>query len=432
MRPLVAFLLMMASGLSAHAAPPIALQPLIDAAAPGDVVRLPAGVYAGPVLIDKPLVLDGNGAAVVTGGGTGTIISIKTNGATIQGLRLENSGSSHNDLDAGVHVEGNNNVIRDNVIVDCLFGIDLQQANDNMVLRNTIESKPRDLGVRGDSIRLWYSYRNHVEENVVHNSRDMVVWYSSDNIIARNTVRGGRYALHFMYSKKNWVTQNIYEDNSVGVFLMYSDGVELRGNRIAFNRGPTSMGIGLKESSQVVIADNRIIYCSTGIYLDVSPYQPDTTNRLERNHLDYNAVGILFLSDWSGNEIEGNVFNGNIRQVAVQGRASAQRNRWDGNFWDDYVGFDQDRNGIGDRPYELQAYAGRLWADSPNAGFFRGSPLLGLLDFLAELAPFSEPVLVLRDDRPHMTADVPAPPSSSNEDSGRIDPFGLKERLGRP
>jgi nitrous oxidase accessory protein len=74
--------------------------------------------------------------------------------------------------------------------------------------------------------------------------------------------------------------------------------------------------------------------------------------------------------------------------------------KWEGNFWDTYEGFDHVHPGAGDTPFELYAYADRLWADIPTAGFFRGSPVIETLDFLARLAPFSSPLLILRDPAP--------------------------------
>jgi nitrous oxidase accessory protein len=38
------------------------------------------------------------------------------------------------------------------------------------------------------------------------------------------------------------------------------------------------------------------------------------------------------------------------------------------------------------------------------AKFFRNSPVMELLDFLERLAPFSTPSLILRDERPRMSA----------------------------
>ncbi|GAB6051247.1 NosD domain-containing protein [Magnetospira thiophila] len=410
------------------------LQEMIDNAEKGAVLTPPPGTYQGPIVIDKPLVLDGQGQVTIDAGGVGTVLTLDTDGATVSGLILVNSGESHNDIDSGVRVAGNYNVVRDNVIENCLFGVDLQQANNNVIKRNRISSKPFNMGVRGDAIRLWYSKDNKVTDNQVTDTRDLVVWYSANNEIARNTVRGGRYGLHFMYSKYNLVEDNSFRDNSVGIFLMYSDDVVLRGNRIVHAQGATGMGIGMKETSNIEMTDNQILYCGTGIYLDVSPFQPDTTNRLFRNTVAFSKIGILFLNDWHGNEMKDNRFIDNIRQVSVNEYAGATKNVWEGNYWDDYEGFDEDGDGIGDRPHAPKVFADRLWMDVPPAAFFLGTPLLSLVDFLERLAPFTEPLLMLTDARPRMTPDFtpqtqrPAK-SAEGEDVGtrRFDPFGLDD-----
>ena len=381
------------------------LQPLIDAAEPNGVVMPEPGIYAGPITIDKPLTLDGRDQVTINAGGKGSVIYLKTNGATVKNLRLVNTGESHNDIDSGVQVRGNFNVVKDNVIEDSLFGIDLQQSEHNVVRRNRISSKDVELGMRGDAIRLWYSFNNKITENVVRDSRDIVVWYSADNLIAKNDAQRGRYSLHFMYSQYNRVEDNYFENNAVGIFLMYSDGIEVRNNHIAKAAGPTGVGIGFKETSDLIVEGNEILNCATGLYIDVSPFQPDTFNYFHNNLVAYNGVGVRWLNDWHGNIFQDNRFKGNVTQVMVTGGKTANRNEWKGNHWDDYEGFDLNEDGIGDKPYELYSYADRMWMDVPSAQFFKGSPMLEVLDFLERLAPFSDPDLVVRDQQPFMNSD---------------------------
>jgi len=392
-------------GAAGAAAGHPSFQALVDAAEPNSVLSPPAGTYAGPVLIDKPLVIDGRGEITIDAGGRGSVIVLDTDGATVRNLHLTNSGNSHNDLDAGVQIRGNFNVVKDNRIDDCLFGIDMQQSEHNVVRRNWITSKPVDLGIRGDAIRLWYSFNNRIEENEAVDSRDIVVWYSRDNLIRRNRATGGRYSLHFMYSQYNLVEENHFAGNSVGIFLMYSDSVIVRRNHISHAVGAAGVGIGFKETSDVDIVENEILYCATGLHLDVSPFQPDMSNRIRGNLIAYNGIGIQFLNDWQGNIFEDNLLKGNLTQVAVLGGKTARRNEWKGNHWDDYAGFDRDRDGIGDTPYEQYAYADRIWMDVPPARFFKGTPMLEVLDFLERLAPFTSPELLLRDEQPLMSAE---------------------------
>lgn len=381
------------------------LQALVDATPAGGVLSPPAGLYMGSIKISKPITIDGRGEVEIDGEGRGSVISIRGRDVTIRGLRIRGSGENHDTLDAGISLRGDFNRIEDNTIEDCLFGIDLGQSNDNIIARNKISSKPLELGVKGDGIRLWYSRRNQIVDNDIRDVRDVVVWYSGDNLIARNTVVGGRYALHFMYSERNIVEDNQYSENMVGIFLMYSDGVEIKRNTIAQGIGATSMGIGFKESSDVLLEGNTILRCATGIYLDISPYEPDTTNRFFSNRIAFNSVGVMFHSDWHGNVFEDNDFDDNFTQVAVRGGGGATRQVWRRNRWADYRGFDRDGDGTGDRPHEIYAYADRFWVDQPHAAFFRGSPLFEMIDMLDRLAPFSEPTLILRDEEPRFVAE---------------------------
>ena len=385
-------------------APP-GLQPLIDATPAGATLRPPPGVFAGPVVIRRAITLEGGGEVTIDAGGSGSVVRIEADGVVLRGFRITGSGSSHDAVDAGVAVAGSHNRIEDNEIEDCLFGIDLAQSNDNLLRGNRIHSKARATALRGDAIRLWYSFRNSILENETSEARDTVAWYSSDNVISRNRFSRGRYGLHMMYAHQNVVEDNEFRQNLTGIFLMYSDRVELRRNRILGAQGAAGVGVGFKESSGAILEDNDVVYCATGILLDVSPYEPDTRNVFERNRIAYNGVGVLFHTDWTGNEFRRNEFRGNFAQVAVRGGGGATRNLWQDNHWDDYEGFNRDRDGTGDTPYELHAWADRIWMEVPAAAFFRASPLLEVIDFLDRLAPFSSPTLILRDEAPRFEAD---------------------------
>lgn len=385
-------------------APLVPLQPLVDATPPGGTLVPPPGRYAGPVVLRHPIVLDGKGQVSIDAGGSGSVVRILTEHAVVRGLHLQGSGANPDHLDAGVQVRGSHNRIEDNVIEDCLFGVDLKQVDDNLIRGNRIRSKPFSLGERGDGIRLWYSNHNRILDNRVSRVRDLVVWYSLSNVFERNHVEDSRYGLHFMYAHHNQVRENVFTHDRVGIFLMYSDGLVVSGNRIVGASGPTGLGIGVKESSSITASGNAIAYCARGIYLDVSPYDPETTNTFSGNRIAYNGMGIVFHNDWHGNVFVGNALEGNFAQVTVDDDSSANRNRWRGNYWSDYRGFDRNRDEQGDAPYELYDYADKIWIELPEAAFFRGSPVLELIDFLDHLAPFSEPTLVLRDPSPRMNA----------------------------
>ncbi|MDR1968664.1 MAG: nitrous oxide reductase family maturation protein NosD [Burkholderiaceae bacterium] len=383
-------------------------QALVDAAPAGSVLKPPPGQYAGPVAVTKPLVIDGGGKVTIDAGDRGTVFSLETSGATLRGLHLTGSGNSHDTDDSCLDVRGDRNVIEKLTVDNCLFGIDLKQSNDNIVRGNTVRSKPFELGMRGDGIRLWYSRRNLIEGNQVTDSRDMVAWYSHGNMYRNNVGQRSRYSLHFMFANDNVVEGNRFYDNTVGVYLMYTERGVIRNNVISHATGAAGMAIGFKESSGTLVEGNTIIYCAVGIGSDLSPFQPGSKITIRNNRIAYNGIGILFNSELGGNEMLGNDFEGNITHVAYgAGRAAVERNVWNGNYWDDYQGFDRNHDGVGDTPYEILAFADSIWMEMPEARFFKSSPAMELLDFLERLAPFSTPDRLVKDDAPRFQPALP-------------------------
>jgi len=381
-------------------------QALVDAAPGGSVLRVPPGNYAGPVLVGKPLAIDGGGRVVIDGGDKGTVFAVTGNGIAVRNLAITGSGDSHDSDDACLNVRGHHNVVENLDLQDCLFGIDLKQSNGNTVRGNRIRSKRVELGVRGDGLRLWYSHDNLIENNEIVDARDTVAWYSHRNVFRGNVGRRSRYSIHFMFANDNIVEGNRFQDNAVGIYFMYVEGGAARNNVISHATGATGMALGFKEASDIDVRGNEIVYCAVGVGSDLSPYQPDTTIRFEGNRFAYDGVAVRINGAFGNNVFRDNVFEGNLADVELSGRTDAERNAWRGNWFDTYEGFDRNRDGVGDTPHADYAYADRLWMEIPEARFFKASPVLELLDFLERLAPFSSPHLQLRDEVPRFRKPV--------------------------
>ena len=379
------------------------LQEAIDNAPEGSILKLPAGIYKGSIIINKPITIVAKESGVVIDGeDEGTVITIKSSYVTLKGLKIVGSGDRHEKLDAAIKMsEGIQCEISNCIIEDCLFGIDMQMIKNSIISNNTIRSKDVDLGLRGDGLRLWYSNDNIIEKNHLIKSRDMVIWYSHGNIIRQNSAEYCRYSLHFMYAGKNIVTDNHYKFNSVGIFFMYSKDTIATGNTVQSSLGATGMGIGLKDVSNFTLKNNSVIYCAQGIYIDRSPFEPDTYNWLIGNKLLYNSEALHFHSLSENNIIKDNTIIGNIEDVVNDSRgAKTDENEIIGNYWDNYAGFDRDGDNLGDTPHRVYQYADQLWVYNPNVKFFYGSPVISLLNFLAKLAPFTKPVFLFEDEKP--------------------------------
>jgi len=383
----------------AQAAPP--LQPLIDATPAGGTLRPAPGIYAGPAVIAKPITLDGGGKATLAGNGRGTVLTLATSGATLRGLRLTGSGDSHDGIDAGLLVAGDDNLVEHNAIDDVLFGIHLRQGNRNRIRANRVTGRAAPRGARGDGLRLWNSRHNRIEGNAFRTVRDLTFANSPDNLILRNTLADGRYGMQFVFSPRARVEGNRLADTDTGIAVLYSPDLVLRGNTIAHALDGGGAGLSLKDSGGALVENNEILHCAAGLSAN-APLNAETALTVRGNRFAHNIVGMYFYGEQGGHKIVDNRFENNLTQVAVSAAGVGAANDWTGNLWSDYQGFDRDGDGIGDTPHEVWLYSDRIWMETPRAKFFANSPALELLDFLEKLAPFAAPSLILRDPAPRM------------------------------
>ena len=391
---------LLSHGLTALAAQP--LQPWLDTALAGASIRLPPGIYQGPAVITKPLTLEGDGKVVIDAGGQGTVLTVKADHVTLRGLTLRGSGNSHDALDGGVMAEGTKLLIEHNVIEDVLFGISLHKVTDSIIRANRIRSRAVDSADRGDGLRFWYSTGNRIEDNDIAQIRDITVTNSPLNRFTGNTIKDSRRAFNFLFSHRSLVDRNHLEKNSTGIIALNSDGLIIRNNRVLHAMDASGAGIALKETSAALVENNEIVHCAHGIMAD-SPMDPINRIVFLDNLVAHNITGVYFYGAKGGHIAIGNTFRGNLWPVTIIGDGDPMNDVWQGNYWDDYEGFDLDHDGFGDRPHEVLAYADRIWIETPEAKFFRNSPVLELLDFLERLAPFSSPSLILHDPAPRMS-----------------------------
>ncbi|MES9957248.1 MAG: nitrous oxide reductase family maturation protein NosD [Sedimenticola sp.] len=377
------------------------LQLFVEITPPGGVLKVPPGRYAGPVVVERPITIDGGGQAILDGEGEGTVLSVLADGVTVRGLQIVNSGSSHDQVDAGILVAADNTLIENNRIEQTLFGIHLKKANDNIIRNNTISSMGDIPSLRGEGVRMWYSEGNLVEGNHISTVRDLVISNSAENRFIGNTISDSRIAMEFIFSPYNLVQGNRVEDNSTGVVVIYSDELEILDNRFAHLRSISGSAVSIKGSSKAVISENLFLHCAIGLVAN-APIHPEHVFRLQGNRFVYNDVAMYFYGEKGGHVIHDNQFEGNFTDVLVSASSSALHNDWQGNYWDNYRGFDRDRDGFGDEPYNMYIYSDRLWMDRPLTRFFRGSPGLEMYDFVERLAPFSPPELILTDPRPRI------------------------------
>jgi nitrous oxidase accessory protein len=329
------------------------------------------------------------------------VLSVAANGVTLRGLHISGSGELHDSVDAGILLEGDDHRVEGNVIEDTLFGIHLKRVNRSRVVGNRVTGKPLEQGMRGDAIRLWYSRHNVVEGNRFTRARDLTFANSADNRIVGNRFDDGRYGMHVIFSPRLLVENNRLSDTGTGIIVLYSPDLVLRGNHVAHALTAGGGGIVFKESHDALVENNEVLHCSVGLRVDAPPESAGTLT-VRNNRFAHNIIGLFFYGEEGGHRFIDNRFENNLTTVGISAPGAGSANKWRGNYWDEYQGFDRNGDGIGDTPHEVYLFADRIWMETPLATFFRNSPVLEILDFLERLAPFSSPHLVLRDPAPRM------------------------------
>jgi len=233
-------------------------------------------------------------------------------------------------------------------------------------------------------------------------ARDMVIWYSNDNRIEYNEVRGCRYGTHLMYSHDNHIRGNKYVGNVVGLFSMYSRKLLLEDNVFAASSGSAGIGLGMKESSDLRIIDNRFIGNERGMYFDNSPFGEDTSIEVIGNEFYFSSLAIDFHESPKQVTLQDNLFRSNWSLVSVSGRGDALGVNTGGNDFDSYQGYDLDEDGFGDIPFEERSMAEQLISAHESLALFRGTPASGMLEAIGQLLPLYRPKALLRDETPAM------------------------------
>lgn len=385
-------------------------------ARPGDTIRVAAGVYREHPVLTTPVVLIGAPGAILDGGLTGTVLRVEAP-ATIRGLTIRRSGRLQAAEHSGLLAErADGLVVEDCRFEEVLFGIYVKQSHGVVIRRNEIVGKDFPVALRGDGIRLWSSHHGRLEDNHVARVRDVVIWFSNGTVVRGNTVRDSRYGLHFMYSRDNRFEDNAFVANHVGAFIMYSTDITFRGNLFAAARGTTGRGLGFKDSDGVTAERNVLVKNAVGVSLDNSPTSEGRRNVFRDNLVAYNDVGVLLLPSVHSNDFVTNAFRDNLAPVRVTGGGTALRNRWAGNYWSDYAGFDANGDGVGDTPYRYDRLSDDLLARHDELQLFAISPAITVLDLLSRVLPLLAPAAIVVDSQPALAASPgdPAPARASH------------------
>ena len=375
------------------AVPHASIAASIEAARPGDTVQIPAGTYLEQVVIDKALVLDGGGRAIIDGGAQGDVVRITAEDVTLRGFIVRNSARTVSNEPAGIRITADRANIEGNQLEDVLYGIILD-ASDQHVVRNNRVSSIRELPAerRGHALYVYDSADSLLVGNVVDHAKDGVfLGFAVRTTVEHNEISNVRYGLHTMYSDDLTLRGNVVQDNVAGASLMYSRGVAVFNNEFTGSRSLASgYGLLFKDVDDVELAGNRIHNNRIGLIMDGAPRTPGHYVTLRGNLIAYNQVALQLFTTTGVTFVE-NSFVGNLQQVESRGGDLEHRNQWSldgrGNYWDDYQGFDANGDGTGDIPYRYEGVYDDLVSHNEALRAYAHTPAQTALDLAARWFP---------------------------------------------
>jgi nitrous oxidase accessory protein len=366
-------------------------------------LQLQGGIYRGDLVIRRPVALYGDGRVVLEGSGHDTVVSIESDDVILENLSVRHSGRRQTTEDAAIRARGTNVRINHVAVTDSLFGITLGPCPRCVVENCRVRGLTGAPEQRGDGIKLWESNDAVVRHNVVDEVRDVVVWYSRRVVLDGNRVSHSRYGTHFMYAHDSVVRNSLVEHNTVGVFVMYSSRLQVEHNVLAGARGAAGMGIGFKESDGVLLSGNWLVANTTGLYLDRTPLSATKPVVFSDNVIALNDVAMGFLGAEAGLSFERNDFRANINLVNFDAEGQALQARFANNRWSDYAGYDLNRDGVGDVPFQVKQLSRELVDSTPALGLFQGTAAFELIDAVAHVVPVLSSRVLLSDATPMLS-----------------------------
>ena len=197
-------------------------------------------------------------------------------------------------------------------------------------------------------------------QNLSGSSVGLELAFSNNCTLINNDCYGNHYGISVHFSTGSTITNNKCSANSLGIYLYSSKENTLLGNNCS---GNSYKGIELYSSSKSTVTSNN---CSSNLMLGIELYSSNS-NTITDNTCSWNSkYGIYVEIDCMKNHIYNNVVISNngatlaYNSSHIQAYDGNKTNYWNdtngkGNYWSDWTGPDNNKDGVVDSPYIINA-----------------------------------------------------------------------------
>jgi nitrous oxidase accessory protein len=336
------------------------LQAAIDAAPAGSTLLVPPGTYRETVTIQKPLVLDGQGQAVIDAEWTRPYwVKVHSDDVTIRGFTMHNATTPNQD--GAVQVLGRSRVlIEDNALTDTSNGapLSIERGSDNTVRDNELarggqEGLHISAGVGLKVLDNHIHHNNTAHRDPSYEAGGAKLGGASGALLEGNEVdnNNGPGLWSDVASRDVTYRANRVHDNTrIGLYFEASDGVLIEGNSV-WNNGKGwpywgyGGGIVISSSGHAEIRNNTVAWNPDGITVlsqnrgdrmaTVGMNVHDNVIVMNEDPTDTSAAyGLAFLQDWAGGLFDsstGNKASGNRFWFTLP-EGQSDRFAWERNY----------------------------------------------------------------------------------------------------
>ena len=354
----------------------------------GDVILVKSGVYKEhDIIINKSIHIKGMDWPVIDGENKETIFRFTADNFSISGLEIINVGQSYTKDFAAILVsESNDFVIENNILKKVFFGILVEKSKKGTISNNDVSSDAITQANSGNGIHLWHCSNMSVSNNKLTGLRDGIYFefVKKSKVFDNDSHDNLRYGLHFMFSNENSYYNNIFKKNGAGVAVMFSKFIKMHHNKFEHNWGSASYGLLLKEIYDAEIENNIFEQNTIGISVDGSTRINYHNNTFVRNGWAVKIIGACYENVFSANNFLSNALD-------LSYNSKINTNKFEGNYWSEYAGYDLDRDGVGDIPYRPVKLFSYIVHNTPETIVLLRSMFVDIINFSEKVSPVFTP-----------------------------------------